>query len=475
MNRLASRFAVLLLSACGGRTDPTPDPNPAAPSTPSAHVAGDDDDVAAVLVPSGLRLVGHDGTVRTVLDGDPPSGGATASHVYAAGRFVLAVVTRDLSDAAPEELGTLATADGAVLWKQSFPYPNWVEGAELGLDGSLARTTDTGTSVLGADGAAIDLAGFKPIGAATVDSFLPVGPLLAKLEADNATLQPTDAGWWKIGSPAPVPLAFAPAQAPVAFGRALLYARADAPDHSLVIQTPEDAHALDIPFAINWPPSPYAQGGGRWVLISDSDPMSEAVWRVDVTTGQADRHVLSLPDGFRPLSACSTAARAASVVSASPDGRMIATLRTDDRAAAFASSDGAAWSPLGEPVTAIASFGVRFCGDTFALLASSTIPCYTPVPTWTAATVPALVPEATQVLRPSQGTALVRTGPGADGLFTAPYSSSGRYAALWDTPDATGARWLHILDVATGADVRALFDPTGRAPAPAWVSRTRMM
>ena len=469
MNRLGLVSVLVVFSACGGRADspsgsggvpPAPQPSPGA-------TADDDNDVAAVLLADGLRFVSHDGGVRTALSGDPILNGVTGAYLQASGGFVLAVLNDDTH---ADQRAVLLTSDGNVLWRHTYPDPTWADHAGLGRDGSFYRSDPLGTTVLRADGSTAELAGFEPAGAATADSFLPVGPTPTKLQAENYHAQASDYGWWKIGDAAPSPLAFAPAQAPLIFGRTIVYARADAPDASLVIQSPEAVHAFALPDAVLTDVEQVDPLLGRWIVVRDSDPSADAVWRIDLTSGQAERHALSVPAGFRPMGSCVPPQHASDVVSATPDGNLIAILRTDDRAALFESADGAAWSMLGEPVTGVGSVRARFVGATFLLLASTEVPCYTPGPKWTATTTPALLPEATQALRPARGSALVKTGTAADGPFGAPFSSSGRYAADWGTSDDAGARALHVVDVENGTDIAPIVDTTGRAAGPVWVT-----
>jgi hypothetical protein len=459
-----------VLGACGGRA--ASDPAAGAPGGSVPAPQGVDDDVVAVLLPSGLRIVTHDGVVRSALDGDPILDGVTGGSLSSNGGYLFADLVREAPDGSVlEERGALLTGDGTPLWRQSIPHVPGAYGAIVGTDGAIVRATDGGTTVLRADGSSVGLPDLEPNGATTPDSFLAVRANEATLQAQDFKLAAANFGWWRVGGGAPAPLSAAPAQEPMVIGRAMVYARADAPDTSLMIETPEGARRIDLPTASSWGPPSYDLGAGRWLVVRGSDPGARTVWRVDLSTGQRQRFDIAAPGGFRAFALCGSVAPIADLVWAAPDGQLSALLRTDDRAALFQSNDGQSWSQVGEAVTGVGSFRVRVAGGTFALLASSEVPCYTPGPTWTPPSGAAITPEATQLVRPIDAGSVVRTGLSpARELFAAAFSGSGRYAAYWASSNAGPEASLHVIDVATGDDRTALVDPTGKAQAPTWVA-----
>jgi hypothetical protein len=447
------------LAACG-HADATASGS-SSPPQPSAI----DDDVVAVFMLDGVHFIAHDGSERVALAGDPLLAEVTGGDLLVNGGYVF--VTAQADNAPAQEREALLTADGSVLWKRTLAtWPQATQEPWLAENGSLVRPTDAGATIVRTDGTSVALTGFVPIGALTTDGFLAVGSPLATLEAQNFKLTASNYGWWKIGDSSPRALAFDPIEPPTIAGRTLLYAPQAGPATRLVLETPEDVRTLDLPSATEGLFAPEQMGGTEWLLMADSTP--DAVWRIDLTHATSERLSLTAPAGFSAFPTCGAFANLATSVSIGPDGSLVARLRTADRAAFFVSSDGAHWSQIGEAATSIGSLDVRVAGETFAVLASQEVPCYTAGPSWAVPTTPALLPEAAQLVRLADSASFVRGDDSAQPVFSAALSRSGRYAAFWVFKNGKGA--LHLVDIVADTEQVVLADSTGHASAPHWVA-----
>ena len=464
--RAALVSLVAASSACGGatRVDATRGEPP--PTESSGH------DVLAVVAGGELRFFTTDGAASTVLAGGSLTGISGVDLVGGA-RYVL---VRAYASSTPSSGLRLALvgADGSSKWERSFAVSfnggsgdnalAW--GVGVGEDGSVVLH-DRNTSDFHVESArGGSLAGFSPVGRA-VDGMLPVRSAWSAGQPYAVTY-----GWWRIGGELMSTTRFDAttgfdAQESVAFSGKMLRLRRDG-----VVLVVEGATASDV---IGLPQATDAARIGplagdemfaadeRWLLVASGT--TNRVIRVDLQTKTATAVDLVAPDGYRAFSNCRDDAPIDGDLRIDRDGRIVRALRTDDRVAAFATTDGAHWTQIGGSFSDVGGFSVRLSRGTAILRGHRGVYCYTTGPTWTSPSTADFAGDWTEIVR---GDAHVASQDPAATSYV--LSRTGRYGARWQIDPSTRVASLHIADLATGAEkIVAVDGDSVRSTQPVWL------
>jgi hypothetical protein len=156
-----------------------------------------------------------------------------------------------------------------------------------------------------------------------------------------------------------------------------------------------------------------------WSIVDEGD----VVVRTNPVTGEAERIVLTLPAGMRPLGPSSV----------DQEGALARVLRDDAVGSAYLSHDGTSWTPLGRTLGEVETGDVQDVGGTYLVTARGTNSFFVPTQTWAAAPdggAPELRGDSVQLLRPSTGLAALAAahlfiGLTSDGLCAAYVETGG--------------------------------------------------